>query len=28
VNTNGFKSDRTNFESLLYQVLRGAGENT
>ena len=28
VNTTGFKSDRTNFESLLYQVLRGAGENT
>ena len=24
VNTTGFKSDRTNFESLLYQVLRGA----
>ena len=28
VNTTGFKADRTNFESLLYQVLRGAGENT
>ena len=23
VNTTGFKADRTNFESLLYQVLRG-----
>jgi flagellar basal-body rod protein FlgG len=28
VNTTGFKSDRANFESLLYQILRGAGENT
>jgi flagellar basal-body rod protein FlgG len=28
VNTTGFKADRTNFESLLYQVLRSAGENT
>lgn len=28
VNTSGFKADRTNFESLLYQILRGAGENT
>jgi flagellar basal-body rod protein FlgG len=28
VNTTGFKSDRANFESLLYQVLRGAGEST
>ena len=28
VNTTGFKADRANFESLLYQVLRGAGENT
>ena len=28
VNTTGFKADRTNFESLLYQILRGAGENT
>jgi flagellar basal-body rod protein FlgG len=28
VNTSGFKSDRANFESLLYQILRGAGENT
>ena len=28
VNTTGFKADRPNFESLLYQVLRGAGENT
>ena len=28
VNTAGFKSDRANFESLLYQILRGAGENT
>ena len=28
VNTSGFKADRTNFESLLYQILRGAGDNT
>ena len=28
VNTTGFKADRANFESLLYQILRGAGENT
>jgi len=28
VNTTGFKSDRANFESLLYQILRGAGEST
>jgi len=28
VNTTGFKSDRANFESLLYQILRGAGEAT
>ncbi len=28
VNTSGFKSDRANFESLLYQILRGAGEAT
>ena len=28
VNTTGFKADRANFESLLYQILRGAGDNT
>ena len=28
VNTTGFKADRANFESLLYQVLRSAGDNT
>lgn len=28
VNTNGFKRDRANFESLLYQVLRSAGSET
>ena len=25
VNTNGFKKDRANFESLLYQVIRSSG---
>ena len=28
VNTNGFKKDRANFESLLYQVLRSSGAQT
>ncbi len=28
VNTNGFKKDRANFESLLYQVIRGSGAQT
>jgi len=28
VNTSGFKSDRANFETLLYQVIRPAGEQT
>ena len=28
VNTNGFKSDRANFETLLYQIIRPAGEQT
>ena len=28
VNTNGFKRDRANFESLLYQVIRGSGAQT
>ena len=26
VNTNGFKSDRANFETLLYQIIRPSGE--
>jgi flagellar basal-body rod protein FlgG len=28
VNTNGFKRDRANFESLLYQVMRSGGAQT
>ena len=28
VNTNGFKKDRANFESLLYQVIRSSGAQT
>ena len=28
VNTNGFKKDRANFESLLYQIIRGSGAQT
>ena len=28
VNTNGFKRDRANFESLLYQVIRSSGAQT
>ena len=28
VNTNGFKSDRANFETLLYQIIRPSGEQT
>ena len=28
VNTTGFKRDRANFETLLYQVLRSSGEQT
>ena len=28
VNTNGFKRDRVNFESLLYQVIRSSGAQT
>ena len=28
VNTTGFKSDRANFETLLYQIIRPAGEQT
>tara|TARA_X000000950_G_scaffold65075_1_gene79819 strand:- start:3369 stop:4205 length:837 start_codon:yes stop_codon:yes gene_type:complete len=28
VNTNGFKRDRANFESLLYQVIRNSGAQT
>ena len=28
VNTTGFKRDRANFETLLYQVRRAAGEQT
>ena len=28
VNTNGFKRDRANFESLLYQIIRGSGAQT
>ena len=28
VNTTGFKSDRANFETLLYQIIRPSGEQT
>ena len=28
VNTNGFKRDRANFESLLYQIIRSSGAQT
>ena len=28
VNTNGFKADRANFETLLYQIIRPSGEQT
>ena len=28
VNTTGFKRERVNFETLLYQVLRSSGEQT
>ena len=28
VNTTGFKKDRVNFESLLYQIQRSSGEQT
>ena len=28
VNTSGFKRDRANFESLLYQIKRASGEQT
>ncbi len=28
VNTTGFKKDRANFESLLYQIRRNSGEQT
>ena len=28
VNTNGFKKDRANFESLLYQIIRSSGAQT
>ena len=28
VNTNGFKKDRANFESLLYQIVRSIGAQT
>ena len=28
VNTTGFKRDRANFETLLYQVIRNSGDQT
>ena len=28
VNTTGFKRDRANFESLLYQIIRSSGAQT